>query len=231
MSVFRKLNTLFRAGARETAEQITDANAIRIYRQEVVDAENLLNRRRASLAAIIATRKDLEKEIATAQTRIQSREMQVAGLETPERSEQLLLLAAKDIAATESHLAALQRRHGQVAERVNAEELVLRKLVTELREHRREVTILASQVRGSGRSFSDNYNDTVAGHLANLRDTRSGITGAIVASEHAEAGMDEAIDRVDGDPLDRELSAMGRDDESQHLERVLARLRSIDTAA
>jgi chromosome segregation ATPase len=231
MSIFRKLNTLVRAGARETAEQITDANAIRIYRQEVVDAENLLNRRRACLAAIIATRKDLEKEITTAQTRIQSRERQVAGLEPPERTEELLLLAAKDIAATESHLAALRRRHGQVAERVNAEELVLRKLVTELREHRREVTILASQVRGNRRPLSDNYNETVAGHVANLRDTRAGITGAIVASEHAEAGMDEAIERVDGDPLDRQLSAMGRDDDSLHLESVLARLRSIDTAA
>lgn len=231
MSIFRKLNTLLRAGARETAEQITDANAIRIYRQEVVDAENLLNRRRACLAAIIATRKDLEKEIAAAQTRIQSRESQVAGLVPQERSEELLLLAAKDIASTEAHLAALQRRHIEVAGRVNAQELVLRKLVAEIREHRREVTILATQMRSSGRSLADNYNETVAGHLANLRDTRAGITGAIAASEHAEAGMDEAIERVDGDPLDRELSAMGRDDESLHLESVLARLRSIDSAA
>jgi len=231
MTIFRKLNTLLRAGARETAEQITDANAIRIYRQEVVDAENLLNRRRACLAAIIATRKDLEKEIATAQARIQSRERQIAGLVPQERSEELLLLAAKDIASTEAHLAALQRRHIEVAGRVNAEELVLRKLVAEIREHRREVTILASQMRGSRRSLADNYNETVAGHLANLRDTRAGITGAIEASEHAEAGMDEAVERVDGDPLDRELCAMGRDEESLHLESVLARLRSIDSAA
>jgi chromosome segregation ATPase len=231
MRFFRKLNTLVRAGARETAEQITDANAIRIYRQEVADAENLFSRRRACLAAIIATRKDLEKEITTAQARIQCRERQVAGLEPPERTEELLLLAAKDVAATESHLAVLQRRHGQVAERVNAEELVLRKLVTELREHRREVTILASQVRDSGRSLCDNYNETVAGHLATLRDTRAGIIGAIVASEYAEAGMDEAMERVDGDPLDHELCAMGRDDESLHLEGVLARLRAIKTAA
>jgi phage shock protein A len=197
----------------------------------VVDAENLLSRRRACLAAIIATRKDLEKEIAAAQTRIQSRESQVAGLLPQERSEELLLLAAKDIASTEAHLAALQRRHIEVAGRVNAQELVLRKLVAEIREHRREVTILATQMRSSGRSLADNYNETVAGHLANLRDTRAGITGAIAASEHAEAGMDEAIERVDGDPLDRELSAMGRDDESVHLESVLARLRSIDSAA
>ena len=35
MSIFRKLNTLLRAGARESAERITDANAIRIYRGDL----------------------------------------------------------------------------------------------------------------------------------------------------------------------------------------------------
>ena len=98
MSIFRKLNTLLRASARETAEHITDANAIRIYRQEVIDAENLLGRRRACLAAIIATRKGLEREIASAQTRIQSRERQIAAVTPGERTEELLLLAARDIA-------------------------------------------------------------------------------------------------------------------------------------
>ena len=39
MSILRKLNTLLRAGVRESAEQITNANAIRIYRQELADAK------------------------------------------------------------------------------------------------------------------------------------------------------------------------------------------------
>ena len=70
MNVFKKLNTLMRAGARESAERITDANAIRIYRQEIVDAENLLERRRLALAGLIATRKDLEREISSGERRI-----------------------------------------------------------------------------------------------------------------------------------------------------------------
>ena len=119
MRIFAKLNTLLRAGARETAEHITDANAIRIYRQEVVDAENLLGRRRTCLAATIATRKDLEREIAAAQSRIQSREAQVAGLPPAERSEELMLLAAKDIAASEAHLDTLRRRHAEVTQRIS----------------------------------------------------------------------------------------------------------------
>ena len=230
MSIFRKLNTLLRAGARETAEHITDANAIRIYRQEVIDAENLLSRRRTCLAAIIATRTDLEKEIAAAQARIQSRERQIAALSPGERSEELLLLAARDIAATEKHLTALQRRHAEVAQRVAAEELTLRRLLAEIREHRREVKILETQVAQSGRSLAYRHSETVAGHLATLRDTRAAITGAVAASNNAEAGMDEAIERIDGDPLQRELCALGRDDESLQVDSVLQRLRDIDGA-
>ncbi|MDH3993433.1 MAG: hypothetical protein OEV47_10995, partial [Gammaproteobacteria bacterium] len=67
--------------------------------------------------------------------------------------------------------------------------------------------------------------------LATLRETHAGITGAVAASNQAEAGMEEAIERVDGDPLDRELTALGRDGESQRVDSVLARLRAIDSAA
>ena len=70
MSIIGKLNTLLRAGLRESAERVTDANAIRIYRQEIADAENLLQRRRTALASLIATRKDLETEMAVSYTHL-----------------------------------------------------------------------------------------------------------------------------------------------------------------
>ena len=231
MRIFAKLNTLLRAGARETAEHITDANAIRIYRQEVVDAENLLGRRRTCLAATIASRKDLEREIAAAQTRIQAREAQIAGLAPAERSEEILVLAAKDIAANEAHLDTVRRRHATVAERISKEELTLRSLLAEIREHRREVRILEAQVGSNGGSVAYRYRETVAAQLATLCETHAGITGAVSASSQAEAGMEEAIERVDGDPLDRELTALSRDEESQRVDSVLARLRAIDSAA
>jgi phage shock protein A len=227
MSIFRKLNTLLRAGARESAERITEANAIRIYKQELVDAENLLERRRACLAGIIATRKDLEKEISSAQQRIQRREGEIAGIEPDQRSDDLLMLAAKDIAGTEAHLANLRHRHLQVAERISREELTLRKLLTEIKEHRRELRILASEVARGGINGGVNYQQTVAGHLATLRETHASISGKVTFSDTAEDSMDEALERVDGDPLDRELATRGRDDASLRLANVLSRLREI----
>ncbi len=231
MNVFTKLTTLFRAGVRESAERITDANAIRIYRQEVVDAEQLLERRRLYLAGMIATRKDLEKEIAGAEQRIRTREGQIAAVDPEERSEKLLLLAARDIAATEAHLKNLRQRHEQIAGKINGEELTLRRLVSELREHRRELRILSAQIARNGSFSGHAYGDTVAGHLATLRQTRAGISGTVCSIETSEASMEEANDRVDGDPLDRELAAQGQDPASIQLADVLARLRTIGSTA
>lgn len=231
MSILRKLNTLLRAGARESAQHLTDANAMRIYRQEIVDAENLLSRRRTTLAATIATRRDLEREMAAARKRVRNREEQIGALTAQQRSEELLLLAAKDIAATEAHLAALQQRHVALVQRIDSEELTLRKLLGEIKEHRREVTVMASQVTRNAGTLAYNYHETVAGHLATLRDTRTAISGAAVAVDNAEAGMDEAMERIDGDPLERELRAQGQDDESLRVEQVLSRLSNLDSAA
>jgi phage shock protein A len=231
MNIMRKLNTLLRAGARESAERITDANALRIYRQEIVDAENLLERRRACLAGLIATRKDLEQEIAAAHVHIRSREQQVGGINPAERSEELLLLAAKDIAGTERHAAQLKQRQLAVVERIGNEELTLRKLVAEIREHRREIRILAAQVAGNGRLPVGNGGSTVAAQLATLRETRAGITVTLSGSDVAEASFTEALERLEGDPLERELVAQGRDHASLHLAEVLARLKGMDGSA
>ena len=227
MSIFTKLNTLLRAGARESAERITDANAIRIYRQEIVDAENLLERKRASLASLIATRKDMEREISCTRQRIRTREEQVAAIPPEERSEELLMLGARDIAANEAQVAKLEKRRLGVEERINSEQLTLRKLVTEIKEHRREIRILAADLSRNGRITTSNCSSTVAGHLATLRATREGIAGTLSSSDVAEESFVEASDRVDGDPLDRELAAQGRDDASLQLAGVLERLKNM----
>lgn len=226
MTIFSRLNTLLRAGARESAERITDANAIRIYRQEIVDAENLLERRRASLACLIASRKDMEREIACTRQRITTREQQITAIPTEERSEELLMLAARDIAANEVHLAKLEKRRIGLAQRINSEEMTLRKLVSEIKEHRRELRILAVELSRNGRLTTSNCGSTVAGHLAILRATREGITGTVSNSDVAEESFVEASERIEGDPLDRELAARGRDPAAIQVASVLERLKN-----
>jgi len=64
MSMFSKLITLFRGGAHEAGAAVVDANALRILDQEIRDADAALNRARDDLAALVARRRILEKEVA-----------------------------------------------------------------------------------------------------------------------------------------------------------------------
>ncbi len=228
MSVFDKLNTLFRAGIRESVEQVTDANAIRIYRQEIVEAEALLAQRRDALAATIATRRELEEEFARLERRISQREEQLRRLSEAERTEALLELSAREIAGLETELETAKRRHVEICKLISAEESALRRLLAETREHRREITLLASQVQRQRAGTP--AGQTVAGRLAALRETRAAITGNVASSDHLEAGMEEALSRVNDSPVDRALTDAGHDDASAHLQSVLARLRGLGAA-
>ena len=225
MSIIGKLNTLFRAGLRESAERVTDANAILIYRQEIADAENLLQRRRTALASLIATRKDLESEMDSLQRRLCEREQQIAAIAPAQRSEKLLTLAARDISVSERHLAGLEKRRESLVQRINSEELTLRKLVAEIREHRRESRILSAYRISAGSLTAGNGSNSAEARLAALRETRNTISGSISNADVSEASFAEAVERVDGDPLDRELADQGRDPGSVQMAAVLKRLR------
>ena len=227
MKVFSKLNTLFRAGVRESVEHLTDANAIRIYRQEIVEAEELLAQRRDALAATIATRRELEQDMDLLQKRISKREEQVRSIPDTERGEPLLEQTAREIAGFERELAGHEQRHLEICEIVARDETSLRKLLAEIREHRREIKLLESQVRRQRAPSGQ----TVSGRLAALRETRASIIGAVAGQDHLEAGMEETIERVSGSPVDRELQALGADDLTQHVQTVLSRLRSLGATA
>jgi phage shock protein A len=220
------VNTLFRAGVRESAEAVTDANAVRIYRQEIIDAEEVLTRRRDGLAVMIAARRELEDDIQTAQRRISKRENQLADLPESERSEDLLLLAAQDIANSESQLEDFKRRHISLCEKIQCEEITLRKLLAEIKDHRRGIKLLESDLQRHRGAMRASGNGTISGRLAALRQTRSSITDAIGSGEHAEAGMEEALERVETSSIDRHLNGRGCNDADQRVAQVLARLKS-----
>ena len=226
MNVFTKLSTLFRAGVRESAEALTDANAIRIYRQEIIDAESMLTRRRDALAAMIAARKEVEDDIKRSQCRISKRESQLGNLPAEECSEELLQLAAREIATTEAHLDDSKRRHIHLCEKIQREEMTLRKLLAEIKDHRREVKLLEADLQRQRGSLRSSENQTVSGRLAALRQTRAAISEAIGTGDYAEAGMEEALDRVETSELDRHLNARGCRDDEQRVAEVLARLKA-----
>ena len=54
MTILKKLFTALKGGAREAGEAIVDANSIRIFEQEIRDAEHQLQKAKSDLTEVIA---------------------------------------------------------------------------------------------------------------------------------------------------------------------------------
>lgn len=228
MGVWSKFNTLLRAGARESVERVTDANAVRIYRQEIVEAEEMLQRRRDALAAMIASRRELERDMENARARIAKREQQLRAVSAGERGEALLQHAAGDIAAAESRLETAAARHAALCSRVGDEELRLRKLLAETREHRRDLRLLEAQLARGRNPLHARCGETISARLALLRDSRRALRGGVCDGDDLEMAVDEALQRVDRDPVDACLAEAGQDAGSRRTAAVLERLRALE---
>lgn len=78
MNTMRKIYTAIRGSARENAESVIDANAIRIFEQEILDAEQAIMQSKQKLAYIMAERVQLERASQQLSEQIKSRESQAA---------------------------------------------------------------------------------------------------------------------------------------------------------
>lgn len=229
MKLMRKLNTLFRATVQDSVDTLTEANCVRIYRQEIRDAEELLSRRRYALGAMIANRKDLEAELTRTERKIAQRESQVRVLDASTLTEDLLQASAREIASLEVHREAIRQRHIQTCEMINREELQLRKLLSELSEHRRDLKLLEAQLGSNGGGRPMAPQETIGGRLIALRETRCAINGGVEALDHVEDGMEEADERLSGSTIDRALCEVEQDDASVRVAAVMERLRKAGT--
>ena len=63
MSIFGKIITALRGGASEAGEAIVDANATRIFAQEIRDAENHLTKAKRDLTGIMAKQMQAQREL------------------------------------------------------------------------------------------------------------------------------------------------------------------------
>ncbi|OZG74533.1 phage shock protein A [Hahella sp. CCB-MM4] len=76
MYVMQKITTAFRGVAREGAEKVVDANAIRIFEQEIYDCENAMALAKHDLAKVMAEKIRLQRVHEQRLSSIQEREGQ-----------------------------------------------------------------------------------------------------------------------------------------------------------
>ncbi|MFN3987509.1 MAG: PspA/IM30 family protein [Rhodocyclaceae bacterium] len=157
MSVINKILTLVRGSARELGESVVDANATRIYEQEIIDARNAILKAKSDLTGVMA--KEMQSARELERLRGEMQRLETTALEALEKGrEDLAEEVAARIATTEGELEEQSRVHADYALQVGKLKDLIKSAEAKVREHEREVAMAKTteSVYKATRSISDN---------------------------------------------------------------------------
>lgn len=226
MSVIRKVVTLLRSSAREIGESVVDANATRIYGQEIIDARHSIEEARSNLTAVMAKEMQSAREIERLQQEIGRYEN--LAVEALQKSQETLAeeVAAK-VGALEQDLDEQGKAHAAYAAQVAKLKDLIKSAEARIREHEREIVMAKTteSVYRATRSISDSIGNS-GSKLANARESLERIR-----QRHEDlADRMQAADELDQEfghkALESKLAAAGIGHDSDRTRQVMARIRA-----
>ena len=231
MSVIKKLVTLLRGSSRELGQSLVDANATRIYEQEIIDAKASISEAKGELTGVMAQQMQTARDIERIKADILRHE-DIAVQALDKANEPLALEVAERVAALESELTEQTQAHASYAMQVSRLKDLIKAAEGRVREHEREIGIAKTteSVYRATQSISDNIGST-GSKLTSARESLERIKKRHedLADRMAAA---EALDKEFGHKaLDNELAAAGiGDSDKSRAQAVMARLRARQAA-
>lgn len=217
-NLIQKLSTAMRGGAREVLETAVDANAIRIFAQEIHECETRVQQAKKHLAGVMAEKLKLGRQVKTQQEKLQQREQTIRGkLESGDEAGALQL--AEELSRQEEFLNTLQQQHDQLAEH---EERLLKNLTAttqKLQQHRAELRMAqatqhAQQATGKLSPHVNDYSD----QFSRMQDSLQRIRRQQGDFDDRMQAMDDIDARLNGEPAPKQ-------ERQRKAEDILARLK------
>jgi len=222
MGIFSKLTTLARGAARESAEVLLDANAIRVFEQEIVDVEESIQLRKQAMSEVIVARNQIDREIDSIKSIIEKREEQARSLIDDNANDDLLDEIANDIVQYEETLCDLQNQHKTMSKRILNMESALRRAVTDIAQYRRDLRLARAQQIGASSLAKAN---NIPRQLSELETTRRHVAALQTGDDDRESAWKEMEDRMDPQGLNQRNSKVSEADKARKKDAVLNRLK------
>jgi phage shock protein A len=225
MNVMRKIATAFRGSVRESAEVVIDANAIRIFEQEILDAEQGLARSKQQLAYVMAERVQLERVTAKLHEQVTVREAQTAkALET--NNEALANELAEDILEKE----ALINEHKESSQELSVRE---RKLTQSLKGAAQQIKMFRRELSITKATESAHKASKIASHhtwgvVTNISDLHISLQRIKQKQQSIDDTSDAAItieNKIGENSLDIKVENAGLGSNTSDIQAVLARVK------
>lgn len=226
MSVIKKLMTLLRGSTREIGEAVIDANATRIYEQEILDAKQAIDQAKGELAGVMAKETQTARQIEKLKGEVERYEgLAVEALNKSQ--EGLAEEVAGKVGALELELEEQAKAHAAYAVQVSKLKELIKQSETRIREHEREISMAKTteSVYRATRSISENIGNS-GSKLVNARESlerikqrHEGLADRMAASEQLDKEFGHAA-------LERKLAEAGIGDDSDRKRRAMERIRA-----
>ncbi len=171
MSIFKKIMTAIRGGASEVGESIVDANATRIFEQEIRDSENHLTKAKRDLTGVMAQQMASNREVDRLKREVVEHEgYAVQALEKGD--ETLALAVAEKISTLESELATQQQALDSFSDNANRLKELVKKSERQVGEYKRQLSMVKTteSVQKATSAITDNFSSSNS-KLLNAKDS------------------------------------------------------------
>lgn len=226
MSIFKKIMTAIRGGASEAGEAIVDANATRIFEQEIRDAENHLTKAKRDLTGVMAEQMSAKRDVDRLTKEITEHEG-YAGQALDKGDETLALAVAEKIATLETELSSQQQALASYTSSSERLKELVKKSERQVAEHKRQLSMVKTteSVQKATSAITDNFSSSNS-KLLSAKDSLERIKAKQQKFDDKMKAA-ELLESEDSDTsLQSQLKAAGIGSQDNNASSVLDRIKA-----
>jgi len=226
MSIFKKIMTAIRGGASEIGETIVDANATRIFEQEIRDAEHHLTKAKRDLTGVMAQQMAANREVDRLKREIVEHEGYA--MQAMEKGDETLALAvAEKIATLESELATQQQALDSFSGNADRLKELVKKSERQVAEYKRQLSMVKTteSVQKATSAITDNFSSSNS-KLLNAKDSLERIKAKQQKFDDQMKAAELLASEDTDNSLKAQLKAAGIGANDNSANSVLARLKA-----
>lgn len=171
MSIFKKIITAVRGGAREAGEAVVDANATRIFEQEIRDSEKHITIAKRDLTEVMAKQMQAARELAQLEASMKEHEgYAIQALN--KGNEALAIEVAEKIAELEASIAEQQQANESYLKNADRLKELIKKSERQLTDYKRQLSMVKTteSVQKATSAITDNFTASNS-KLLNAKDS------------------------------------------------------------
>ncbi|MEM7617225.1 MAG: PspA/IM30 family protein [Pseudomonadota bacterium] len=226
MSMFNKIFTAIRGGAREAGQAIIDKNGIRIFEQEIEDAKNQLAKAKRDLTAVMAQEMKAAREVERLTKDIDKYET-YATQALEKGDENLALEIAEKIGEIQGELEIQQKSQSSFAAHTDRLKAMIKKTSKTLADMNRQLVMVktTNNVQQATTAITNNYASgsskllTAKESLDRIKQKQQDLDDRLAAGETLNA-------EFNGDDLEAKMQEAGIGDTNDKAQDILAKLKA-----